>query len=412
MGMKFLLAISLLIAVLTRDSNGIVIVKRCGNEDIEKVCGTAGLSWVGATAYNINTLTNMLKECNIPNAAVFSWNGQPARLVLQQNGALNPFNQQTNPTDYVFCARKCHGKPKQVCPPVKPYCPPVQPYCPPVKPYCPPFCPPYRKERREWKGDSSDFNINVDAEVDVDVEVSNGRDDIDIDIEESIDINVGRDSSSDEGRHHRGRRLRPCLPYRGPCKPYPCPPTPCPPTPGPFPPCPPYPCFPVKCPWEKGYKNRCKEYTKKLKCFRKNPCWPRRGCDYIKWLAKCLEVSKTYVYNDKDDHCRDRWVVDVDEVTHKNVQDIRKLKLQKCIYGNRPDCKFNVPYILRFPRILKCIREYIRRRCCIKKVCLYVDCRSRVYVYYRGRLWLICYNPRTICGRCPRVRFIPLPRAC
>ncbi|KAF9764616.1 Spore wall and anchoring disk complex protein EnP1 [Nosema granulosis] len=108
---------------------------RC-NETPYSICKSNGPGVV-ATHFNIKYLQDMLKNNNIPNAYVYGWNDNKLVMVLYQNGALAPYDQYTNFSEYAFCAvecpcpadnvvSNCNGKEKDSCNQYNPLRPDIQ----------------------------------------------------------------------------------------------------------------------------------------------------------------------------------------------------------------------------------------------------------------------------------------------
>lgn len=97
-------------------SNVVLIPVPSGRNPTE-ACRENGCVPVMATSANLNQLICILKEANVDAAAVSGWNGVYQGLVLRANGALAPYDPQTNNANAAFCYRK-----KDPCLSVVPQC--------------------------------------------------------------------------------------------------------------------------------------------------------------------------------------------------------------------------------------------------------------------------------------------------
>lgn len=73
------------------------------NQPPSQICRELGCSSVMATTQNLPHLLDVLRRSGVEAAAVNGWNGVYSDLVLKSNGALAPYNPQTNNANAAFC---------------------------------------------------------------------------------------------------------------------------------------------------------------------------------------------------------------------------------------------------------------------------------------------------------------------
>merc|ERR1712121_24147 len=118
-------------------------------QDPFSICNSSGCSLAMATAENLPTLIQLLKNNGYPSAAVAGWNNQAANLVLRDNGALAPYKRFTNDANAAICvkneptcANPCPPAPQPIPQPCPPVIIPVPRPCPPAPQPTPQPCPP------------------------------------------------------------------------------------------------------------------------------------------------------------------------------------------------------------------------------------------------------------------------------
>merc|ERR1712121_36645 len=106
-------------------------------QDPFSICNSSGCSLAMATAENLPTLIQLLKNNGYPSAAVAGWNNQAANLVLRDNGALAPYDRLTNDANAAICLKNMATCPNP-CPKIQ-----VLPQpCPPAPQPTPQPCQP------------------------------------------------------------------------------------------------------------------------------------------------------------------------------------------------------------------------------------------------------------------------------
>ncbi|KAM0673454.1 hypothetical protein GVAV_003147 [Gurleya vavrai] len=358
-----LYAVSLFFYVLSSYQHDVVLIKGHPGCDPSRICEVNGLDDIVANATNLSYLISMLVNKCVEAAAVAGWNDHISyEYVLRSNGALAPYQRLTNHADYAFCIKQGQGcsrkRPhERPCPP-RP-CPQPEPWRHETKP-CPPAPQPWRPEPRR-----------------------------------------------EEQRY---------------CPPAPRPPVVCPPSPQP-------PVFRPNHnyrPWihcerreresssssstsctssssSSSYSSRSgvRPHSSKSERRDKFPKYvktkrsagrtrrPSNKCeDWVKCCVENIKVVKTFVFDEKDLYDCGR--IKLTELTDKAASQVKFVELGPLSH-NQKLRKGDYPVLLRFPCFLLNFRKYIQGKYRYLNVCLYIDCRGRLYVRIRDTLYSVIF---------------------
>lgn len=145
-----------------------------------------------ATAQNLPTLIEMLKNNNIEAAAVGGWNGTPCNFVLRNNGALAPYDPLTNNASAAFCysseAQPCLPRPR----------PQIHRVC--MRPSN------YFEEKGDSKGSNGSFGNGASASEGIRIIQSSQPVQIQRDIEFPRDIQINIPETGNHDERNRGDR--------------------------------------------------------------------------------------------------------------------------------------------------------------------------------------------------------------
>ncbi|ELA48288.1 hypothetical protein VCUG_00124 [Vavraia culicis subsp. floridensis] len=464
----FTSSILALIAFVCANYERVLLIPKKCNEDPGEICKLNGKMGVMATARNLPLLINLLQRNKIDAAAVSGWNGTSGNFVLRSNGALAPYEPLTNQASYAFCYGSCslgysdkmsaqpayvayHQRNKEstggygryqayekpwassyneyskasgvynepcipICPPYErepciPICPPYNkepciPICPPYQPYepCIPICPPYNKEPcipicPPYQPYEPCIPICPPYNKEPCIPICPPYNK-----EPCIPICPPYNKEPCIPICPPYQPYEPCIPICPPYQPYePCIPI-CPPYPYPPYPFPPY--IPEKipkipCPWERPFplKKKCKRFPQREKMVSYNPIQPTKG-DTVSFTQECISTEKKYVIDEEDLGTDQR--VKVTEITDVESERTRLLLLASFQSGGPT---LDVPFILRFPKILLALKNYLQTTLKAHSPCLYTNKNGDIFVILNNVLNRVDFGKKP--GVVPAMPLVP-----